>query len=130
MLSVNLGSNKALRRFEFDVDFAELDILPPFLHKTLASIPSPHFSEFSLRLFQGILQRYVRGEAADNRKILWGAGWEMVDEVLYGHAARREDFRFVVNIVAGESTEADVEALFPRMKSRGSLLINTRQQPR
>ena len=52
----------------------------------------------------------------------------MIDEDLYAHAARRDDFRFVVNIVAGESTEAAVEALFPRMKLKGSLMVTTWQE--
>jgi len=122
MLNVNLGRNGKLRRLELDVDFAELDILPPFLHKTLASIWSPHFSEFSLRLSQGILNlnpnRRARG-----RKTLWGTGWDVVDEDLYACAVQRDDFRFVVQIMTGESIEAAVEALFPRMKYNGSLFI-------
>jgi len=125
MLSVHLGRNGVLRRFELDVDFAELDVLPPFLHEALTSISSPHFSEFSLRLFKGMLPELTREEGAGDRKTSWGTGWEMVDEDLYAHAARKDDFRFVVNIVVGESTEADVEALFPRMKSKGSLLVTT-----
>ena len=120
MLSVNLESNGILRRFELKVDFVELDILPPFLHKTLTSISSPYFSEFSLRLCQEF--NPTRG-GRTSRKTLWGTGWEVVDEVLYTHAARRDDFLFEVRIITGESTVAAVEAIFPRMKSEGSLLI-------
>ena len=129
MLSFDLGNHGALRRFVLDVDFVELDILPTFLHKVLTSISSPHFSDFSLRLFQGYLQVFARatGQGVSDRRTLWGLGWEMVDEALYAHAVRRDDFRFVINIVAGESTEAAVEALFPRMKSNGSLVVNTRE---
>ena len=107
------------------MDFAELEILIPFLHEALMSISSPHFSEFSLRLFEGILERCIRGEGAGDRKTSWGTGWEMIGEDLYAYAARRDDFRFVVNVMAGESTEAAVEALFPRMKSKSSLLVTT-----
>jgi len=127
MLNIGLGCNGKLRRFELDVDFVELDVLPPLLHKALTSISSPHFSYFSLRLFQGSLEPNPDAGPGD-RKTLWGAGWNVVDEALYAHAVRRDDFRFMVQIVTGESTEAAVEGLFPRMKSNGSLLI-TRQQP-
>ena len=125
MLDVNLGSNGILGRFELTVDFEELDILPPFLHKTLTSISSTRFSEFSLRLCQGALGSRNRGTIG--RKTSWGTGWEVVDEDLYAHTAGRDDFRFMVQIVTDESTEADVEALFPRMKSKGSLLITCKQ---
>ena len=47
----------------------------------------------------------------------------MVDEALYAHAARRGNFRFVVEISSWGPTKAAVEALFPRMKSKGWLLI-------
>jgi len=56
-----------------------------------------------------------------------GTGWEIVDEDLYACAARRSDFRFVIEIPSRESKEAVVEALFPRMKETGSLLIKLRQ---
>jgi len=125
MLNVDLGRNGKFRRFELEVDFAELDILPPFLHKTLTSIWSPYFSEFSLRLSRGALD----GGGPSNRKTLWGAGWDVIDEDLYGYAVQSDGFRFVVQIVPGESTEAAVEALFPRMKANGSLFV-TWQQPR
>ena len=124
ILSVNLRCNRVLRRFELAVDFAELEILPPFVLKTLASISSPHFSEFSLRLVWG-----GNFGGTGHRKTLWGAGWEVVDENLYARTAQRGGFRFAIQIVTGESTEATIEALFPRMKSKGSLLI-TQQQPR
>ena len=107
------------------MDFVELDILPPFLHKALTSISSPHFSNFSLRLFQGPLELNPDSSLGD-RKTLWGTGWDMVDQDLHAHAVQRDDFRFVVQIVTGESTEAAVQALFPLMKANGSLLI-TRQ---
>jgi len=123
MLSVNLGCNGTLRRFGLAVDFAELDVLPPFVYKTLASVSSPQFSEFSLRLSEG----YNHDQGPGDRRTVWGTGWEMVDEELYTRASRRDGFRFVIQIVPGESTEAAVETLFPRMKSNGSLLI-TRQQ--
>ena len=123
MISVNLRGIETLRRFGLDVDFVELKILPPFLHGVLTSISSPHFAEFSLRLFRGTFDEYLRDQGAGDRKTLWGNGWEMVDEDLYAHAARRDDFRVVVNVVAGESTKAAVEALFPRMKSKGSLSV-------
>ena len=125
MLSVNLRSNGALRRFELVVDFAELDILPPFVLKTLGSISSPHFSEFSLRLLRGLSLK----EDAGCRETLWGAGWEAVDEDLYARTAQSGGFRFAIKIVTGESTEAAVEAIFPRMKSKGSLFI-AQKQPR
>ena len=136
MLSVDLGSNGILRRFEFDVDFVELDILPPFLHKALVSISSPHFSEFSLRLFPG-LHDFDSDEGTggwrtqDSRREVetLGAGWEAVDEDLYVLAAGRDDFRFTIEFVTGQLTVATVEECFPRMKSRGSLVI-TQQQPR
>jgi len=124
MLSVNLRSNRALRRFELVVDFPELDILPPFVLKTLASISSPHFSEFSLRLVRG----YSRDEDGC-RETLWGAGWDAVDEDMYARTARSGGFLFTVQIVTGETTEAAIEALFPRMKSNGLLLI-TQKPPR
>jgi len=62
------------------------------------------------------------------RRTLWGTGWEVVDEDLCAHAARRDDFRFMIEIVPWESTIAAVEALFPRMKSKGSLFVTW--QPR
>ena len=127
MLNVDLGRNGKLRQFELDVDFVELDVLPPFLHKTLTSISSLHFSKFFLRLSRNPLELDPDAGLGD-RKTAWGTGWDVVDEDLYAHAVRRDDFWFVVQIVTGESTEAVVEALFPRMKSHGSLLI-TRQQP-
>jgi len=121
MLNVDLGSNEIFRRLELSVDFVELDILPPFLHRTLTSISSPYFSEFSLRLCQGALQ-FAHG-GASSRRTSWGEGWEVIDEDLYAHAAGGDDLRLVVQIVAGESTEAAVEELFPRMKSKGSLVV-------
>jgi len=123
MLTVNLRSNRVLRWFELAVDFAELDILPPFVLKTLASISSPHFSEFSLQLLWG----YSLDK--DCRETLWGAGWEVVDKDLYVWTAQSGGFRFTIQLVTGESTEAAVKALFPRMKSKGLQLI-TQQQPR
>ena len=136
MLDVNLGSNGILRRFEFDVGFAELDILPPFLHKTLASISSPHFSGFSLRLFQRFYEFDPNGDpkrwsSHGNRWEVrtWGAAWDVVDEDLYALAAGRNDFRFTIEFVKGQSTVAAVEARFPRMKSKGSLVIR-QQKPR
>ena len=119
VISVDLESNGIFRRFELEVNFVELDILPPFLHGTLTSISSPHFSEFSLRL----CQEFNPTGGPGNRKTLWGIGWEVVDEDLYELAARRDDFRCAVQIVTGESTVAAVEALFPRMKSKGSMVI-------
>jgi len=126
MLSVNLGCHGVLRRFELAVDFVELDILPPFVRETLASVSSPHFSEFSLRLCPRLGFSLWRG--ASDRRTFWGAGWEVVDEDLYVRATRRDGFRFAIQIVPGESKKAAVEALFPRMKSLGSLLI-TKPQP-
>ena len=120
--SVDLGYNGILGWFAFAVDFAELGILPPFLHRTLTSITSPHFSEFSLLLFQRSYG-YNYKEGDSRRGISWGTGWEVVDEDLYAHAARRDDFQVVIQIVTGKSTVAAVEALFPRMKSKGSLVI-------
>jgi len=110
------------------VDSIELDILPSFLHKTLTSISSPHFSEFSLLLSQGWLDFELNGGA--NVPKVWGPGWEVVDEDLYVHAVRRDNFRFKVEIVIGQSTVAAVEAHFPRMKSKGSLVITQRQSPK
>ena len=128
MLRVNLRTNRILRRFGFDVDFAELDILPPFLHKTLTSISSPHFSEFSLRLLGGLVKFNLdRSRRHKYRIRTWGAGWDVIDEDLYAHAAGRDDFRFTIEFVAGRSTEAAIEARFPRMKSNGSLVIIQRQ---
>jgi len=117
------------------VDFAKLDILPPFLHKTLTSISSPHFSEFSLRLSQGFFEFDPNGNpdrwkgGCDNRWEVrtWCAGWDVIDEDLYAHAAGRDDFRFTIEFVTGQSTEAAIEARFPRMKSNGSLVIIQRQ---
>jgi len=126
-LSVNLGSNEILRRFEFVVDFVELDMLPPFLHEALTSISSPHFSEFSLRLDEGSFKSNLDG-AANGRRV-WGTGWEAIDEDLCAHAAGRDDFRFEVEIVKGQSTVAAVKKHFPKMNSKGLLSI-TRQQPR
>jgi len=104
------------------VDFAELDILPPFLHKTLTSISSPHFSEFSLLLRRGWHDIGPNG-GANNRRRVWGTGWEVVDEVLYAHAAGRDDFRFTVKVEVGLPKVAAVWAHFPRMRSKGSLVI-------
>ena len=109
------------------MDFPELEILPPFLRKTLTSISSPHFSEFSLRLCQGWQDFKPRG--GGNRRRVWGTGWEVVDEDLYVHATRRDDFRFTVEILIGLSTVAAVEERFPRMESKGSLFI-TQQSPK
>lgn len=123
MISVGLGSNRVFRRFELAVNFAELDILPTFVLKTLASISSPHFSEISLRLLWG----YRYGDP-DCRTTLWGAGWEGVDKALCSRTAQSGGFRFTIQLVTGESTEAAVEAVFPRMKATGSLFI-TRKEP-
>ena len=101
------------------MDLEELDVLPPFLHKTLTSISSPHFSEFSLRLFEG----FDRKGGFGRRKTSWGAGWGVVDEDLCALAARRDGFRFMIEIVPWESTMAAVEVLFPRMKSKDSLFV-------
>ena len=120
-MSLDLGHNRILRRFELTVDFAELDILPPFLHKALTSVSSPHFFEFSLVLDQG--WHDLKPNGGGNHRRVWGNGWEVVDEDLYAHSARRDDFRFTVKIVRGLSTVAAVEERFPRMKSKGSLLI-------
>jgi len=90
------------------------------------SIVSPHFSEFSLRLLPGFGfcgAANVLMWGASGRRTRWGTGWEVVDENLYMHAARRDNFRFVVKIVPGESTEATVAVLFPRMNSKGALSI-------
>ena len=127
MVSVSLGYNGILRRLEIAVDFAELDILPPFIHKALASISSPHFSEFFLRLTQG---KFGFGHNGGNpgRGISWGTGWEVVDKELCAFAAGRDDFRFGVQILTGKSTEAEVEALFPRIKSKRALVV-TQQKP-
>jgi len=124
-LRIDLETNGILKRFELEVNFVELDILPPFLHKALTSISSPCFSEFSLRLCRGFNLTIGTG----GRKTLWGTGWDVVDEDLCAHAARRDGFRFAVQIVARESTVAAVEALFPRMKSKGLLLV-TKLKPR
>ena len=120
-----MGSNEILRRFELVVDFEEFDAVPRFLHETLTSISSPHFSEFSLQLLRGF--HYRRGSGGRNT-LLWGAGWEIVDEDLYACAARNDSFRFVIVIPTGESTEVAVEALFPQMKSKGSLVIKWERQ--
>jgi len=104
------------------VDFAELGILPPFLHRTLTSITSPHFSEFSLLLFQS-RYGYSHKEGDPRRGMSWRTGWEAVDEDLYALATRRDDFRVVIQIVTGKLAVATVETLFPRMKSKGSLVI-------
>ena len=104
---------------KLELNFAELNILPPFLHKTLASISSPHFLEFSLQLCQG----FSPTRCTCGQKMLWGTGWDVVDEDLYEYAVQRDNFWFPVQIVAGESTEAAVEGLFPWMKSKGSLSI-------
>ena len=126
-LSVNLGCNGILRQFEFAVDFAELDILPPFLHEALTSISSPHFSVFSLLLHQGLLEFKPHGGAKGRR--VWGTRWEAIDEELCARAAGRHDFRLEVEIVKGQSTVAAVEEHFPRMKSKGLLLVR-QQQPK
>ena len=126
-INISLGCNEVFRRFELQVNFAELHVLPPFLHKTLAPISSPHFSEFSLLLRQDFVETKTNGGAT--RRRVWGTGWEVVDEVLCACAARRNGFRFTVEIVTGQSTRADVEAHFPRMKAKGSLLV-TQRQPR
>ena len=119
------------------MNFTELDILPPFLHKTLASVSSPDFSEFSLRLFPGSDRSDSYGASGgwgtrnDRWKAkTWGDGWEVVDEDLYAHAVGRDDFRFTIGFEAGQSagSETAVEAHFPRMKSKGSLVIV--QRPR
>jgi len=101
------------------MDLGELDVFPPFIHRALTSISSPHFSEFALRLFQGFDNNGNFG----GRRTSWGTGWGVVDEDLYAHAARRDGFRFVIEIVPWESTMATVEALFPRMKAMGSLFV-------
>jgi len=108
------------------VDLNELDVLPAFIHKTLTSISSDDFSEFGLRLFRGFDNSGFYGY----RNILWGTGWDVVDEDLCALAAKRDDFRFVIEIVRGESTVAAVEALFPRMKSKGSLFVMWQQGKR
>ena len=102
------------------MNFIRLDLLPPFLHKTLTSILSPHFSEFSLLFRQGWREL---GPGGANRRRVLGAGWEVIDNDLYAHAAKRDDFRFTVKIAAGLLTVAAVEEHFPRMKSKGSLFI-------
>ena len=123
MLNIDLRCNGILRRFGLSVDFVELDILPPFLHKALTSISSPHFSEFSLQLCQRSREFERYGGAA------WGIGWEMVDEALCARAAGRDDFRFVVEIEARRPTAAGVERHFPRMTSEGLLFV-TRKRSR
>ena len=108
------------------MDFAELDIVVPFLHKTLTSISSAHFLEFSLLLCQGWRDLMPKG---GNRRRVWGTGWEMVDEVLYVHAAQRKNFQVTVKTMTGLSTVAAVKEKFPRMKSKGSLFI-VQQSPK
>jgi len=122
---VSLRSNKILRRFELVVCLTGLGDVPHLLHEALTSISSPHFSEFSLRLLHLFESNRNSG---DQGPLLLETGWEVVDEDLYACAARRSDFRFVVEIPSEGLTEAAVEALFPRMKSKGSLLIKWRQQ--
>ena len=126
-LSVDLGCNEILRRFEFAVNFAELDILPPFLHEALTSISSPRFSEFSLLLRQGLLEFEPNG--GPNGRRVWGTGWEVIDEDLCALAAGRDGFRLEVEIVKGQSTVAAVEEHFSRMKSKGLLSV-TQKLPR
>jgi len=121
-----MGSNEILRRFELVVDFEELDTVPRFLHKTLTSVSSPHFSEFYLRLLPEF--DWESQGSGGRRTLLWGAGWGTVDEDLDAYAARKDNFRFVIDIPAGGSTEAVVEALFPQMKSNGSLVIKWQQE--
>ena len=121
---VILGSIEILRRFELIAYFDEIDTLPQFLHKTLTSISSHHFREFSLRLRPGLDSDLNPGP----KTVPWGAGWEVVDEDLSAHAARRGNFRFVVEIPFGESAKATVEALFPQMKSKGWLLIEWQKE--
>jgi len=62
------------------------------------------------------------------RTFSWGTGWEIVVEDLYTYAAQRGNFRFVIEIPSGGSTEAAVEANFPRMKLKGWLLIKWRRE--
>jgi len=102
-------------------------MLPPFLHEALTSISSPYFSEFLLRLDQGLSKSNVDG--GTNSQNVWGTGWDAIDEDLCAHAAGRDDFRFEVEIVKGLSTVRTVEKHFPKMKSKGLLSI-TRRRPR
>ena len=119
-----MGSSEILRRFELVVDFEELATVPRFLHEVLTSISPPHFSEFFLRLLRG----FDHGSGLST--LLWGTGWETVDEDLRAYAARKGNFRFIIEIPTGESTEAAVEAIFPQVKSKGSLVIKwLRQEP-
>jgi len=111
------------------VDLVELDILPLFLHNALTSISSAHFSEFSLLLSQGQVDSEFNFRK-DNIPKVWGSGWEVVDEDLYAHAVRRDDFRFAVEIVIGQTTVAAVGAHFPRMKLKGSLVVTQRKSPK
>jgi len=122
---VALGSIKILKRLELVSHFEDVETLPQFLHNTLTSVSSPHFWEFSLHLLRG------SGNDGDPgpRTFSWGAGWEIVDEDLYTYAARRGNFRFVIEIPPGASTEAAIAALFPRMKSKGWLVIKWQWHP-
>jgi len=129
ILSLDLGCNRILRRFELAVDFIELGVLPLFLHKALTSISSAHFSEFSLLLSQGLLDSDLNIRDGNVSKV-WGSGWEVVDKDLYAHAVRRDDFRFTVEIVVGQTTVAAVGAHFPRMKLKGSLVVTQRRLPK
>ena len=110
MLCVDLRCNEILRRFEFAVDFVELDIFPPFLHKTLTSISSLHFSEFCLEFWWEPNEPKLYGRTGCSR--VWGTGLGMVDGALYAHADGRDGFRFVVEIAGRQPTVVRLKRIF------------------
>ena len=125
---VDLSRNSALTTLELRLVYPR-DLVqdPPRLRKTLSTISSPAFSEFTLRfegdLSESRLLRTVTGEA------VWGDQWGGIDGKLDDmiHVIGR-NIRLVIQI--GEcggawvpSLRALVEAAFPLLNARGLVSV-------
>lgn len=125
--NADLGRNFALTRFELRVDPEYLTLIPPLVHKTLETISSPAFSEFTLKL---------EGYPVENRffhlltsGVVWGNGWGTIDRILNDMVRTvGRDIRFVVRVGANGGVWSPelgrfVGDMFPLMNARGLVRV-------
>jgi len=131
--TADLSRNLALARFELHVGYPE-DLIPVLspLRKTLSTISSPAFSEFTLKFEYSETERrflqFVSGE------VVRGDEWGMIDRDLNDMGYRiGRDIQLVVQVGAGievwsPTRRTVVGDVFPLMNARG--LVSVEVVPR
>ena len=119
----DLSGNSVLARFKLRVDLEDLTRIPSLLHKTLSTISSPAFSEFTLKLESSPTES--RFFHLLSSKAVWGVGWGVIDRDLNKIArAIGRDIRLVVRVgmdggVWSPEFRQFVRGMFPLMGARG-----------